>query len=106
MNKIKIAIDVTVGKKNANYLKSIGYEIVCVAKMAEEDEVWLAKAYINGALFIISPDVDIPRIIERKKYPMMWVEYPQNIKDIKEELIEVVRRSIEFKMDNFVIGRI
>lgn len=73
--KIRIALDESVGFTKTNSLKDMGYEIVCIAKPAEDDIVWLNRAFAAGALFVISPDLDIPNLIEKENYPMIWIDY-------------------------------
>lgn len=73
--KIKIAIDESVGVAMAKRIKSKGYEIVCKAGNAEPDDVWMKRALAAGAMFIVSPDLDIPSMIERENYPMVWIDF-------------------------------
>lgn len=73
--KIKVAVDESIGKDMASRIRAFGYEIVCVAGHAEPDNVWMKRAKDKGALFIISPDLDIPSIIERENYPMVWIDF-------------------------------
>lgn len=72
---IKIAIDESVGLAMAKRIKAKGYEIVCKAGNAEPDDVWMKRAFANGALFIVSPDLDIPSMIERENLPMVWIDF-------------------------------
>lgn len=72
---IKIALDQSIGHVRAQQLKKLGYEIVCRAVGSEPDEIWLKRALDAGALYIISPDLDIPCLIERLNYPMIWIDY-------------------------------
>lgn len=73
--KIKIAVDQSLGLRMMKNLEKHGYEIVCKADVAEADEVWMERAMKNGALFVVSPDLDIPTLIERKNLPMIWIDF-------------------------------
>ena len=35
----------------------------------------MKRALKEGALFIISPDLDIPSMIERENLPMVWIDF-------------------------------
>lgn len=72
---IKIAIDQSISYHKANGLRALGYEIVCQARDAEPDHSWMRRAYSKGALFVVSPDLDIPNTIEKQNYPMVWIDY-------------------------------
>lgn len=72
---IKIAIDESIGAALARRLEERGYRIVCRAGHAETDESWMKRALAEGALFVISPDLDIPSMIERENLPMVWIDF-------------------------------
>ena len=72
---VRIALDESVGQAKYIQLKNMGYEVVCIAKHAEMDVDWLNRAFTNGALFVVSPDLDIPNLIEKENYPMIWIDY-------------------------------
>lgn len=73
--KIKIAVDQSLGTRMMLNLEKHGYDIVVKAGVAEPDEAWIAKAVEAGALFVVSPDLDIPTLIERKNLPMIWIDF-------------------------------
>lgn len=72
---IKIALDESVGNAMAKQIEAKGYRIVCRAASAEPDHVWMKRALEKDALFIISPDLDIPSLIEKENYPMIWIDF-------------------------------
>ncbi len=100
-NTINVALDQCIGWKRIRALKELGYNIVAMAEDAEPDKVWMNRAFANGALFVISPDLDIPNIIEREQYPMIWIDYPHYNKDLKGDLVSYVDKKIKFKLDFF-----
>ncbi len=73
--RIKVAVDESVGGALSRKIEAKGYEIVCRAGHAETDESWMKRALAEGALFIISPDLDIPSMIERENLPMVWIDF-------------------------------
>lgn len=96
---IKIALDESIGFRKTNSLKNMGYDVVCIARHAEKDVDWLNRAFANGALFVVSPDLDIPNYIERENYPMIWIDY-LHVPDSKtgKEWAKYVDGRIKFKM--------
>jgi hypothetical protein len=74
-SKIKVAIDESIGAALAKKIEVRGYQIVCRAGHAETDESWMKRALAAGAVFIISPDLDIPSMIERENLPMVWIDF-------------------------------
>jgi hypothetical protein len=73
--KIKVAIDESIGSALAKKIEGRGYQIVTRAGHAETDESWMKRALQSGALFVISPDLDIPSMIERENLPMVWIDF-------------------------------
>ena len=73
--KIKVAIDESIGAALAKKIEARGYQIVTRAGHAETDESWMKRALASEALFIISPDLDIPSMIERENLPMVWIDF-------------------------------
>ena len=73
--KIKVAIDESIGAALAKKIEARGYQIVTRAGHAETDESWMKRALNADALFIISPDLDIPSMIERENLPMVWIDF-------------------------------
>lgn len=96
--KIKIALDENIGRRRAEKLSKMGYEIVCFAGQAETDESWMARANEEGAQFAISADLDIPRVIERFGYPMFWVWF-EHTPNGETNLVDHIDKSIKLKMD-------
>jgi hypothetical protein len=98
---IKIALDCNIGKKRKAELIGLGYDVVVVAQDAEEDELWLHRAFSGGARFVVSNDFDVPRLIEKEGYPMVWVNYPNDNAYFKEWLVQYIDQMIRFKLKVF-----
>ena len=98
---IKIAVDCNIGKRRKAELIELGYDVVVVAEDGEADSLWVYKAFDKGARFVISNDLDIPRILEREGYPMVWVNYPNDNAYFKEWLVQYVDQMIRFKLKTF-----
>lgn len=96
--RITLALDQSVGWKRKQKLITMGYDIVVVANHAETDESWLNRAFVAGAMFAISPDLDIPRAIENNQYPMFWINYPSDRPEMKDDMIGFIDRSVKHKM--------
>src|ERR1035437_474583 len=98
--RINIAVDQAVSKKRVEKLKELGYNVVCRANHGEADQDWMKRANKLNALFAISPDADIPRLIEIKAYRMGWINWPQDqvINDRTLDLVAYVDRAIRLKM--------
>lgn len=101
MKKIRIALDQSVGRRRAIDLIDLGYEVVVVARASETDESWMNRAFAEGAQFAISPDLDIPRVIENRNYPMIWINYPSDQEEHKGDLVGYIDNKIKFKMELF-----
>ena len=99
--KSKIALDCNIGKKRKAELEGLGYTVVVVASDGEKDELWLHRAFSEGARFVVSNDFDIPRTIEREGYPMVWINYPSDVPYFKEWLVEYIDQMIRFKLKFF-----
>lgn len=98
--EIAIALDVCVGKKRTERLKTLGYKVVCIARDAETDASWVNRAFSAGAFFVISADMDIPKIVEREGYPMCWVEYPSDVRDGR-DLVSYIDKAMKMKLQMF-----
>lgn len=96
-----IALDVGVGFRRKKQLESWGYKVVVVARDSETDDSWLNRAFVEGAKFAISADLDIPKLIETQKYPMVWINYPSNEPGMGELLTKYIDDSIKFKLRLF-----
>lgn len=77
---MKIAIDRQISPK----INLPGHEIILWAG-DEDDEVWIQRAVERGAEIFISPDLDVPNILDANNYEGHWIEYPQNLKKEKAE---------------------
>jgi len=99
---INIALDVCVGRKRRERLEQMGYKIVVIAQPSEADKDWLNRAFAEGAFFVVSADLDIPKLIEREKYPMCWVEYPNEVAEqYKDQMVEHIDSTIKRKTEVF-----
>lgn len=96
--KLRIALDTNVGKRRYEEFVELGYTVVVVAQESEPDEDWLQRAFVDGARFIVSNDVDVPKIIEREGYPMCWIKYPNDNPKYKDWLVQYVDQMIRFKL--------
>lgn len=65
---MKIAYDVGVHDREIGRVTRLGHEVVCVAKQAEADEIWIERAMDNGAEIIFSDDLDIPNYLDKNNY--------------------------------------
>lgn len=72
---IKVAVDESIGGALTKKIHERGYDVVVRAGHAEKDEDWMKRALAEGALFVISPDLDIPSMIERENLPMVWIDF-------------------------------
>ncbi|NJO48158.1 MAG: hypothetical protein HC840_00420 [Leptolyngbyaceae cyanobacterium RM2_2_4] len=99
--KQSIALAVGVGYRRKRQLESWGYKAVVVARDSETDDSWLNRAFVAGAKFAISADLDIPKLIEINKYPMVWINYPSNEPGMGELLTKYIDDSIKFKLRFF-----
>lgn len=96
-----IALDVGVGFRRKKELEALGYVVVAVARDSETDDSWLNRAFVSGAQFAVSADLDIPRLIETNRYPMVWINYPSNEKGMGDLLVNYIDQTIRFKVDLF-----
>jgi hypothetical protein len=76
---IKIACDNQISKRTVDKLE-IRFEVVLRADN-EPDELWIEKAIDLGANVFISPDIDVPLILD-KNYPDLdyhWIDVKQGL---------------------------
>lgn len=99
--KPHIALDVGIGYRRKRSLEYMGYKIVVVAAESESDDSWVNRAFAAGARFVVSPDLDIPKIIELNRYPMIWINYPSNDKNMADLLVKYIDDSIGMKLKLF-----
>lgn len=99
--KQRIALDVGVGFRRKKELEDLGYKVVVVARDSETDDSWLNRAFVEGARFAVSADLDIPRLIETCKYPMVWINYPSNDKGSNDILVKYIDDTVKFKVKCF-----
>lgn len=78
---MKVAFDVNYADVAMGHVARKGHEIVCVAQTGEQDELWLERAMNKGAEVVFSRDLDIPNIIQRMRWPALWLEEIRNLKD-------------------------
>lgn len=99
--KIKIALDCNIGKKRYQEFIDLGYAVVSIAKEGEPDDQWVGRAFNAGARFVISNDGDVPKIIEVKGYPMIWIDFPTDGPLRQKLLVDYVDQMINFKLKVF-----
>jgi hypothetical protein len=98
---IKIALDCNIGKKRKAELIDLGYDVVVVAEDGEADVLWVHRAFSGGARFVVSNDLDVPKILEREGYPMVWVNYPNDNAYFKDWLVQYIDQMVRFKLKIF-----
>lgn len=76
---IKIAVDIQIGKIASDELERVGYTIVYKARASEPDIEWVHNAVNNGATILISPDLDIPDLLDKNNINAAWIGLPQGI---------------------------
>lgn len=72
---MKIALDNQISPT----VKLPGHEIVTWAG-DDEDEVWIKRAVEKGAEVFVSPDLDVPNILDHNKYDGIFIQFPQKLK--------------------------
>lgn len=91
--EIRIAIDNQVSNMAIAQLEKNGFVIVQKAQDLP-DEIWVGEALNKKANFIISPDLDIPNILDRWSVDdCVWVELKQGLK--KDRQFSSITRIIE-----------
>ncbi len=76
---IKIALDNQVSKDVVKRLSSYYDVVVWAADRSDED--WVDEAMTLGAQYFISPDLDVPNLLDRYGYDdVFWIDLPQNLK--------------------------
>lgn len=71
-----------------------GIKVVCRAEEAEHDEDWVITALSNDASVFVSPDLDIPNLLEQYDSDALWMDVPQGVKG-KELNDHLVNKLIE-----------
>lgn len=99
--KPAIALDVGVGYRRKKELESLGYKVVVVARDSETDDSWLNRSFVEGAKFVISADLDIPKLVEINGYPMVWINYPSNEPGMADLLVKYIDDTIAMKLRLF-----
>ena len=82
---LKLALDNQISKVTVERLSS-HYEIILMAG-DRPDEEWVEDAYFEGANVFISPDLDIPNLLEKiapPEVPVFWIDIPQGLKSDKQ----------------------
>lgn len=77
--RIPIAVDNQIAKKTVYTLSEMGFKVVFRATDAR-DEDWVGWALDAGAQFIVSPDLDIPNILDYWNSDCVWIELKQGVK--------------------------
>lgn len=77
-----LAVDNQISLRVVEKLK-IHYKVVIWAGN-DPDEVWLEKALDLGADVFISPDLDIPNILEKIAPYATWIDVPQHLSKEKQ----------------------
>mgnify|MGYP001565599989 CR=1 FL=1 len=87
---MKIAVDNQISKAIVKSLIKKGFHIVLRAQ-DEQDEVWVDEALMRGATHIVSPDIDIPNLLDRlDASDVVWIDVPRGYK--------------KDKLENYLIG--
>lgn len=77
-----LAIDNQISLRVVDRLKQ-HYEVVLWANtMSDED--WVDEALCRGANVFISPDLDIPNLLDRVAPDVRWVDVPQGLQRDKQ----------------------
>lgn len=77
-----LAIDNQISLQVVNQLEQ-HYEVVLWAgDMSDED--WVDEALLLGANTFISPDLDIPNLLERLAPDVRWIDVPQGLPTAKQ----------------------
>lgn len=77
---VKLAMDIQISNKAIRELDKMGYKVVCRALNSQKDEEWVAFALSKGANVFVSPDMDIPAILDRKEADTTWIGLPSGLK--------------------------
>jgi hypothetical protein len=56
---VKIAVDVTIGKRGIRLLEAAGHEVVVEAAPGEQDHDWFERALARGVELVIAIDRDL-----------------------------------------------
>lgn len=75
----RLAIDNQISKVTVKKLQK-HYEVVLWAANLP-DEIWVEDAYDDGADVFISPDLDVPNILDRIDAKAYWMEIPQYLNE-------------------------
>lgn len=77
-----LAIDNQISKTVVDQL-SQHYEIALWAGDMQDEE-WVDEALVMGANVFISPDLDIPNLLERLDPTVFWIDVPQSLPKAKQ----------------------
>lgn len=72
-----LAIDNQISKRVTDKL-SIYFKVVMWAG-DKPDEIWVEEALDLGANIFISPDLDIPNMLEKLESDAIWIDVPQGM---------------------------
>lgn len=89
---IKIAVDNQISHKVVQQLKDKNFDVVIWAG-DKSDEEWVYTALGLGANVFVSPDVDIPILLDTilPEERIHWINIPQGLKS-KNQLKFIIRR--------------
>lgn len=77
---IKIAVDNQISYQSIQSLNDRGFLVVQRA-FDLPDEVWVIEALKKGAEFIVSPDLDVPNLLDRLNADAVWIDLKQGLKN-------------------------
>ncbi len=81
---LKIACDNQVPDRFIPKLRRHGYDVVFLAE-DQADEDWVNEALCLGAEIFVSPDLDIPNLLE--KTDAVWIDYKSDKGNVLEHLL-------------------
>lgn len=79
---IVLAVDNQISLRVVEKLK-LHFKVVLWASNAPDEE-WVDEALSRGANTFISPDLDIPNILDRVAPDVRWIDVPQGLKQDKQ----------------------
>lgn len=79
---MRLAIDNQISRLTVDKLRR-KFEIV-IAVRDEPDEYWVDYALSNGADVFISPDLDIPNLLDHFDSDAAWIDVPQNLRGYRQ----------------------
>lgn len=77
---IKLALDNQVSPSKARALKKHGFDVVVFAR-DRADEDWVSEAIGKEVDAIVSPDLDVPNLLDAYNSDIVWIEYKSHVKN-------------------------